>query len=178
MALKATIFKLDLQVDNIDLHYYQLHPLTIARHPSENSARMLYRIIAFALNAHPELQFTKGISSIDEPDLWQHSASGEIEQWIELGQPDEKRLRRACGKAKQVVVYSYQQRSGEIWWQQLSTRTKESLHFTAYQLIISNDAPIEQIISRQMQLNCTIQDGAIWLTDGTTTLEVATQPFE
>jgi len=96
MALKATIFKLELQVDNIDRHYYQAHQLTIARHPSENNERMFYRIIAFALNAHSALEFTKGISSADEPDLWRHADSGEIEQWIELGHPDEKRLRKAC----------------------------------------------------------------------------------
>jgi len=178
MALKATIFKLELQVDDIDRHYYQSHQLTIARHPSENNERMLYRTIAFALNAHQDLLLTKGISSIDEPDLWRHSASGEIEQWIELGQPDEKRLRKACGKAKQVMVYSYNQRSGETWWQQLSARTKNSNNFTASKLIINSDSAIEQLVSRQMQLNCTIQDNTIWLTDGTITLEASTLPFE
>ncbi len=166
MALKATIFKLDLQVDNIDQHYYQAHQLTIARHPSENNERMLYRIIAFALNAHPE------------PDLWRHADNGEIEQWIELGHPDEKRLRKACGRAQQVLVYSYQQRSGEIWWQQLSARTRNSDNLTVAQIIINNSNIIDKLISRQMQLNCTIQDGTIWLTDGTETLEMTTQSFQ
>ncbi|MCF6323388.1 MAG: YaeQ family protein [Gammaproteobacteria bacterium] len=178
MALKATIFKLDLQVDNIDHHYYQAHQLTIARHPSENNERMLYRIIAFALNAHPALEFTRGISTADEPDLWRHTDSGEIDQWIELGHPDEKRLRKACGRAQQVLVYSYQQRSGEIWWQQLSARTKNSDNLIIAQIIINNSNIIDKLISRQMQLNCTIQDGTIWLTNSTETLEITTQPYQ
>lgn len=177
MALKATIFKLELQVDDIDRHYYQSHSLTLARHPSENSERMMYRILAFALNAHQDLLFTKGISSIDEPDLWRHADNGEIEQWIELGQPDEKRLRKACGRAQQVQVYSYQQKSGQVWWQQLSARTKKSDNFSATQLAIKNDHLIDNFITRQMQLNCTIQDGSIWLTNGSETLEASTQPF-
>jgi len=177
MALKATIFKLELQVDDIDRHYYQSHSLTLARHPSENSERMMYRIIAFALNAHQELRFTKGISSIDEPDLWRHADNGEIEQWIELGQPDEKRLRKACGRAQQVQVYSYQQKSGQVWWQQLSARTKKSDNFSAAQLVIKNDHLIDNFIARQMQLNCTIQDGSIWLTNSVDTLEASTQAF-
>jgi len=177
MALKATIFKLDLQVDNIDQHYYQPHQLTIARHPSENNERMVYRIIAFALNAHPALQLTKGISTVDEPDLWRHADSGEIEQWIELGHPDEKRLRKACGRAQQVLVYSYQQRSGEIWWQQLSARTKNSDNLTIANISVIDSNIIDKLVSRQMKLSCTIQDGTIWLTNSTDTLEITTQAF-
>lgn len=175
MAIKATIFKLELQVDNIDRHYYQPHQLTIARHPSENNERMLYRIIAFALNAHQELLLTKGISSIDEPDLWRHSASGEIEQWIELGQPDEKRLRKACGRAHQVLVYIYNTNSGNIWWQQVSERTKNSRNLSVAQIIINGDNPVDQLIARQMQLFCTIQDGTLWLSNNSHSLEASVQ---
>jgi len=177
MALKATIFKLDLQVDNIDQHYYQPHQLTIARHPSENNERMVYRIIAFALNAHPALQLTKGISTVDEPDLWRHADSGEIEQWIELGHPDEKRLRKACGRAQQVLVYSYQQRSGEIWWQQLSARMKNSDNLAIANISAIDSNTVDKLVSRQMKLCCTIQDGTIWLTNSIDTLEITTQAF-
>ncbi len=121
--------------------------------------------------------FTKGISSIDEPDLWRHSASGEIEQWIELGQPDEKRLRKACGLARQVLAYSYSARSGPVWWQQLSERTKNSRNLSVAQLSINSDCPIDSLVTRQMQLNCTIQDGTIWLTNSTETLEASIQSF-
>ena len=105
MALKATIFKAELQLSDMDRHHYQTHALTLARHPSETDERMLLRLAAFALNADERLEFTKGISSEDEPDLWLKNLSGEIELWIELGQPDEKRMRRACGRARRVVVY-------------------------------------------------------------------------
>ncbi|HXH71658.1 MAG TPA: YaeQ family protein, partial [Mariprofundaceae bacterium] len=116
MAINATIFKAEVQITDLDRHYYADHQLTIARHPSETDSRMMVRLVAFAFHAGEALQFTRGISTEDEPDLWQKSMSGEIELWIELGQPDEKRIRKACGRARKVIVYTYQQRSGEAWW--------------------------------------------------------------
>ena len=75
MAIKSTIFKADIQVSNLDTHHYQDYPLTIARHPSENDGRMMIRLLAFALHAHENLSFTKGLCEDDEPDLWQKSLS-------------------------------------------------------------------------------------------------------
>ncbi|MCP3669955.1 MAG: YaeQ family protein, partial [Gammaproteobacteria bacterium] len=105
MALKATIFKTEIQVTDMDRNHYQNYAFTIARHPSETDERMLARLLAFSMHAEESLTFTKGLSTDDEPDLWQKSLSGEIELWIDLGQPDEKRIRRACGRARQVVVF-------------------------------------------------------------------------
>ena len=103
MAIKSTIFKAELQISDMDRHYYQTHVLTIARHPSETDERMMVRILAFALNADEALEFTKGISTQDEPDIWRKSLSGEIECWIDLGQPDEKRIRKACGDPESLT---------------------------------------------------------------------------
>ncbi len=104
MALKATIFKAELHIADMDRHHYGDHALTIARHPSETDERMMMRIVAFALNAHEDLVFTKGLSTENEPDLWQKSLSDDIELWIDLGQPDDKRIRKACGRAQQVMM--------------------------------------------------------------------------
>ena len=119
MALKSTIFKAELSIADMDRHYYGDHNLTLARHPSETDERMMVRLVAFVLNAHTDLEFTKGISTDDEPDLWLKGLSGEIELWIDLGQPDEKRIRQACGRAQQVLIYCYSGHGAEIWWSQI-----------------------------------------------------------
>ena len=102
MALKATIFKASLQVSDMDRKYYAEHALTLARHPSETDERMMLRVLAFALNAHEHLAFGKGLSDTDEPDLWQKDLTGRILHWIDVGQPDEKRLIRASGRADRL----------------------------------------------------------------------------
>ncbi|MCK5886056.1 MAG: YaeQ family protein, partial [Alcanivorax sp.] len=71
MALTATIYKAELTVSDMDRDYYATHNLTVALHPSETESRMMLRLLAFALNAHEDLAFTRGLSSTDEPDLWQ-----------------------------------------------------------------------------------------------------------
>ena len=119
MALKSTIFKLELEVSDINQNHYQKYSLTIARHPSENNERMMVRILAFALNADQTLSFTKGLSSEDEPALWKLDPTNHIETWIDQGQPDEGRIRKACNRADQVLIYTYNQRSATVWWKQI-----------------------------------------------------------
>ena len=109
MAANATIYKAHLNIANMDIHYYGEHNCTLAKHPSENDLRLLVRVIAFILNANEDLSFCKGISEDDEPDLWQKSLSGDIELWIDLGQPDEKRIKKACGRSDRVIIYTYQE---------------------------------------------------------------------
>ena len=116
MALTATIFKASLQVSDMNRHYYADHQLTLARHPSETDERMMVRLLAFALHADERLSFTKGLCVDDEPDLWQKSLSNEIELWVDVGLPDEKRVRKACSRAMQVCLYLYGGRNAELWW--------------------------------------------------------------
>jgi len=172
MAIKSTIFKLELEVTDMDRNHYQDYQLTIARHPSENDERMMVRILAFALNAHEFLQFTKGLSSEDEPDIWQKSLSDEIELWIDLGQPDEKRIRKACGRAKQVMIYTYQQGSSTAWWQQYESKLER---FSNLRVINFADDVVRELglmAKRAMRLQCTIQDGSLWLSNGEQAVEV------
>src|ERR1019366_4560297 len=133
MALKATIFKADLQIADMDRHYYQDHTLIIARHPSETDERMMIRLLAFILHANEGLLFGKGLSADDEPDLWQKDLTGVIELWVEVGQPDEKRILKACGRAEKVVVYSYSSNSN-IWWNQISSRVERAKNLTVLNL--------------------------------------------
>ncbi|MCB1751278.1 MAG: YaeQ family protein [Gammaproteobacteria bacterium] len=166
MALKATIFKAELQVSDMERHYYREHSLIIARHPSESAQRMMVRILAFALNANDRLAFTRGLSSENEPDLWQHSLSNEIELWIELGQPDVKRIGKACGRAKKVIVYSYANLSNLVWWEQNREKLKKFDNLCVVDLSAESTRELALLTDRSMQLQCTIQDGEVWLGNG------------
>ena len=172
MAIKSTIFKAELQVTNMDKHHYQEYQLTIARHPSENDERMMVRVLAFALNAHELLQFTKGLSSEDEPDIWQKSLSDEIELWIDLGQPDEKRIRKACGRSKQVMIYTYQQGAATAWWQQQQHKLERFNNLSVIHFPDDVVQAMGKLAARAMCLQCTIQDGALWLSHGEDAVEV------
>jgi len=114
MALRATIFKARLSIADMDRSYYGEHAVTIARHPSETDERMLVRTIAFALHADPALSFGRGLSTDDEPDLWRKDLTGAVEAWIEVGLPDEKRLRKASGRAQEAFLYAYGGRAVEV----------------------------------------------------------------
>ena len=173
MALKATIFRAELQIADMDRHYYQDHTLTVARHPSETDERMMMRILAFALNAHEQLSFTKGISTDDEPDLWQKNYSDEIELWIDLGQPDEKRVRKACGRSRKVVLYNYGGRIANTWWEQNRGKLGRFDNLTVFPLDPEFTQGLGQMTNRTMSLHCTIQDGHILFSDGTQTAETA-----
>lgn len=166
MALSATLFKAELQVSDLDRHYYQQHELRLARHPSETDERMMVRLLVFALHAHDRLQFTRGLSSDEEPDLWRRDLSGELELWIELGQPDEKRIRRACGRAAQVFLYSYQSRPAGVWWEQnaVALQRLENLGVVHFPHDVSRE--LTAMTRRGMQLQCTLQEGQVWLSDG------------
>lgn len=165
MALKATIFKADLQVADMDRHYYGDHALTIARHPSETDERMMVRLLAFALHANEALAFGKGLSADDEPDIWQKDLTGAIEQWIEVGQPDDRRLLKACGRAAQVVVYCYSNTSN-VWWNQMAGKLDRARNLQVINLPSAATTELARMAKRTMQLQCTMQEGQIWIADG------------
>jgi len=165
MALKASIFKVNLDISDMDRHYYQSHALTLARHPSETDLRMMVRVVAFALNAHEELAFTKGLSTQDEPDLWNKSLSDEIELWVDLGQPDEKRIRQACGKAKQVVIYGYQGRQAGPWFKQVEPSLNRFDNLRVIQFPSEQAESLAQMVSKNMSLQISIQDGEVFISN-------------
>jgi uncharacterized protein YaeQ len=162
MALKSTIFKADLQIADMDRQYYDGHMLTIARHPSETDERMMVRILAFILHACEALAFGKGLSADDEPDLWQKDLTGAIDLWIEVGQPDEKRLLKACGRSAKVIVYSYSSTSS-IWWGQIASKVARAKNLVVFNLPAATSQSLAALARRSMQLQCTIQDGQLWV---------------
>lgn len=172
MALKATVFKADLQIADMDRNYYAAHALTLAQHPSETDERMMIRLLAFARHASDALAFTKGISTDDEPDLWAKDLTGTIELWIELGQPDEKRIRKACGRARQVVVYCHSGHSAELWWQKSRDKLERFGNLTVINLPVDACRRLGSLAERNMQLQCTLQEGQIWLADATDSVEI------
>ncbi len=173
MALKATIFKAELHIADMDRHYYYSHSLTLARHPSESDARMMVRLLAFALNAQEGLQFTKGLSEDDEPELWQRSLSDEIGLWVDLGQPDEKRVRKACARAEKVSIYTYQQRSAQVWWEQNRAKLQRFSNLEVVSVADESVAALTRFTARTMRLQCNIQDGQIWVGDDSGMVDVA-----
>jgi uncharacterized protein YaeQ len=172
MALKSTIFKAELKIADMERNYYADHALTIARHPSETDERMMLRVLAFALNAGALLTFGKGLSTDEEPDLWQRDLTGRIRLWIDVGQPDEKLVRRACGRADQVLVYTYG-RGAELWWSRSRAALDRSHNLTVKSVSTASSQDLAKLAQRTMQLSCTIQDGHIWLGNNDATVEVA-----
>lgn len=172
MALKATIFKIDLSISDMDRGYYADHSLTIARHPSETDVRMMLRIIAFALNASEQLEFTKGLSDVEQPDIWQKNFTDEIELWIELGQPSEQRVKKGCNQAQLMKIFSYANQNFELWWQKDGNKLamRDNLSVVSIQEIIGQQ--LADKITRHMQIQCMIQDSQLWLTMADETIEV------
>mgnify|MGYP001176896281 FL=1 len=165
MALKATIFKAELTISDTDRGYYATHALTLARHPSETDERMMVRLLAFALHASDSLQFTTGLSTEGEPDLWQKSPTDEIDLWIDVGLPDEKHLRKACGRARQVVVYAYGGHKAGIWWAKISNALARCENLSIFQLPREATSELAALAERGMNIACMISDGQMWLSD-------------
>lgn len=170
MATKATVYKAELEVSDIDRGYYATHHLTLAQHPSENDRRLMARLIVFTLFADEGLEFGRGLSNEEEPALWQKDLTGGIVKWIELGQPDESAVRRACGKAQQVIVVSYSGNSAEVWW------TKNQIAFARLKNLLVLDLDTDEVdsttslLQRTMRLQATLQEGVCQWMQGDTTV--------
>lgn len=172
MAQNATVFKADLQIADIDRDYYRDHALTIARHPSETDERMMVRVLAFARHAHDALAFGKGLSVGEEPDLWRKDPTGVIAEWIEVGQPDERRIRRACGRAEAVFVYAYGGRATDRWWSQSRPALEEAYNLSVVALAPAETRSLAGLVRRTMRLSCTLQAGQIWMTESEQTVAI------
>lgn len=161
MAQKATIYKVELSISDMDRHYYETHKLTVAKHPSETDERLMVRLVAFALNAHEHLEMTKGLSTDDEPDIWQKSLSGELDVWVALGLPSEKVMRQSCGKAAKVVVYPYGGRTAEVWWDKIKNSASRFDNLQVTRLSETDTSALATLASRAMKLQINIQDGDV-----------------
>lgn len=175
MAAKSTIFKAELSVSDMTRNYYHDHALTIARHPTETDLRMLARIVAFALNAHERLQYSKGLSSDEEPDLWQLGLSGDIEHWIDLGQVAFKRIRQSCSKAERVSVYTYQKGATKPWFDTVKDEVQRFDHLTIAHLSFDNEYTVGRLVDKSMRLSCTIEDDQVLLSNHADSIAVTVE---
>jgi uncharacterized protein YaeQ len=176
VALKATIFKAELQVSDLDRGHFATHALTIARHPSETDQRMMVRLLAFALNAHEALEFGRGLSAEDEPDLVQRDLTGAIELWIDVGLPDERDVRKASGRAKRVIVYTYGGRAAGLWWSQNGAALARLENLTVVDIPEETSTALGAMAGRTMKFDCTIQEGQVWLSHEGSTLHFELPP--
>ena len=177
MALKSTIYKANIELADMDRNYYDSLQLTIAQHPSETAQRLMVRLICFILNAHNDLQFGKGVSDEEEAALWQINYSDEIALWIELGQLDEKRLKKACNKAAQVKLYCYGT-SVETWWSQSQNALAKFDKLIIEQFDTKTTDALVKLLNRTMDFQCSIQDGQLWLSSGDETLLIETKKLK
>ncbi|MFT7724106.1 MAG: YaeQ family protein [Roseateles sp.] len=176
MALKATIHKAQLQIADMDRHVYGDHSLTLARHPSETDERMMVRVLAFALHVPADelrgrLEFTKGLSDVDEPELWQLDLTGEVAHWIDLGQPDDRRLMKAHGRSERVSVYSYAS-STEVWWRGLAGKLTRAPRLAVWQIPAEQSQALARLAERSMQLQVSIQDGSVYVSTANAAVEI------
>ncbi len=165
------MFKADLQVSDMDRHYYQSHALTLAQHPSETEQRLMVRLLVFGLHADPRLEFGKGLSS-EEPDLWRKDLTGQIELWIAIGQPDEQAIRRACGRARQVFVYTYSGNSAQLWWDKTGAALQRCKNLTVIDIASHSAQSLAELAQRNLQMQCLLQDGQAQLITDTTMLPI------
>lgn len=183
LALKSTIYKATLQIADMDRGLYADHALTLARHPSETDERMMVRLLAFALNVPPDdhdgaLQMAPGLSDPDAPDLWQHSLSGELRQWIEVGQPpDERRLLRAGGRAQALRLYCYAA-SVPVWWAGIGPKLARLGNLGVWQIPAAQSQALAALAERSMQLQVTVQDGAVWVGNSRDSVEIHPQGLQ
>ncbi len=175
MAQNATVFKATLQIADMDRDYYADHALTLARHPSETDLRMMVRLLAFALYADEDLQFGKGLSSDDEPDLWRKDLNNDILCWITLGEPDEKQLRKMCNRARHVVIFTYDNRSADVWWSKIENKLIPLDNLTVISIANHDSEQLATLARRSMRLQFTIQDEQLLITDAEQSINIEPQ---
>ncbi len=173
MAVKSTIFKVNLAVADIDHGYYADHALTLARHPSETDDRMMVRLAALALNAHQlqtvcqgdgTLAFGAGLSDPDDPDVLLTDFTGAKRLWIEVGQPEDKPLAKACSKADAVVLYAFSH-AADVWWRGIETKLTRLDKLQVWRLPFESAQSLGALAQRSMQLQATVHDSVLTLSD-------------
>jgi uncharacterized protein YaeQ len=173
MALKATIHRAELDIADIDRGYYATHALTLARHPSETEERLMLRLLAWALHADPALEFGRGLSTEEDPDLWLREPDGTIALWIELGLPEERRLRRAAGRARRVELLAYGGRGAIEPWRERNLAALARIENLVVRVVAQEESrALAALCDRTMHLQLTVQEAQAIVTDGTRVVTV------
>ena len=166
MAINSSVHKVQLNVADLDQHVYGDYALTVACHPSETDERLMVRLLAFALHAHERLEFGRGLGEQDDPDLWRRDLTGKVEQWIEIGLPDDRRVRKACGVADDVVVMAYGGRAAELWWGKAEPEVRRCRNLEVVVIAPATSAALAKMAAPRMDLQYMVQDGELWFSGG------------
>lgn len=161
MALKPTIYKLKVDLSDLDRAVYESLSLTIAQHPSETLERMMVRMLAFCFNSQNRLSFCKGLSDTEEPDLWQHSLDGKLELWIDVGEPDPERIKKSTRLAPAVKVYTFNSKAN-TWWE-LNRNELAKLSASIYQFQWEQIQSLAKLVDRTMEISVTISEGSAYV---------------
>ena len=172
MALKSTIFRADVVISDLQRNYYQKHSVTLARHPSETDERMMMRMLAFILNASDNLAFAQGLTSSDEPDLWEKDFTGAVSNWVMVGLPDEKYIKKACSRSQHVIIYSYGGSAAEQWWTNIKNIAHKFDHLSIFNINQSDSSALTNLTERTMKLDALFQDNILWLSNAHHRIEV------
>lgn len=178
MALSATIVKAELQISDLNQHHYQQHNLTLAQHPSETNERLMVRLLAYALYAYQEPEFTKGLSATDEADIWQKDLSGQILHWISLGQPNPDFVKKACNQSQRVSVVAYGDNAPDSWWQKHQDALNKQNKLSVLRIQQADCQALEQFHKLKLELNITIEGDDIMLSDNENMLQLSLDKFK
>lgn len=172
MALKSTVFKADLQLADLDRNHFGDYALTLAQHPSETMERVMIRLLAFALYASEDLRFGRGLSNEEDASLWEIDPGGVTRLWVDLGLPDEARIKKACSRADRAVVITYGGRASDLWWQQNADALSRYRNLSVIQIRPEDSEKLEALANRTMKLSWTIQESMVYLADTAVTPRV------
>jgi uncharacterized protein YaeQ len=173
MALRSTIYKVDLEVSNLDRQVFDSRSLALARHPSETAERLMVRLLAYALHLDEGLAFGRGLSNEDEAAIWRHDLDCRLRLWIDVGLPDERALRRASGRADAVVLYTYGGRAAAQWWEQNEEALRRLTNLTVIELAQDFTLALAELAARNLRAQLTVQDGDLWFSAGDRTLHAS-----
>jgi len=154
VAFKPTIYKMKITLADTDRNYYDTLNLTVAQHPSETVERMMARVLAFCINAREHLVFTKGLSAVEEPDIWARTLDDRLALWIDVGEPSVDRIRKATRLSPAVKVYCFNSKA-DTWWSQGQAKVKE-LPASIFQFQWGSIQALAAQVKRTMDLGVTI----------------------
>ena len=176
MALKPTIYKFNVSLSDLNRDYYETLNLTLAQHPSETIERMMVRLLAYCVNASERLEFTKGVSAVDEPDIWLHTLDGQLSTWIDVGEPAVDRIKKATRLTDNVKVYSFNSKS-PVWWEQSKNQFNQ-LKVSVYQLQWESIQILASLVQRTMTFSVTITDNSAYVATELGECEVTWIPLQ
>jgi uncharacterized protein YaeQ len=182
MALKPTIYKFNLNLSDLNNDHYQNLNLTLALHPSETLERMMARVMAYCLNVYRDdknqqgLRFTKGLSEVEQPDIWLRNLDDSIDLWIDLGEPEFERMKKACRQAKQTLLYSFNSKS-DVWWSQSQSKFKK-LDLCVSQFDWTEIQALAALVERTMHASITITGSSAYVAAERSEVEVSWQELQ